>query len=111
VLKTHGDVINELPASNPFLRNLRLSTAITPLPFVLGVPTRSRRSTLCRTEKFPDQIVPRERDCVGGDLTIHKTKKARQTLAGLSGYLASTEPATSMVQQTSREISSATDKN
>jgi hypothetical protein len=74
VLKTHGEVINELPASNPFLRNLRLSTAITALPFVLGVPTRSRRSTLCRTEKFPDQIVPRERDCVGGDLTIHKQK-------------------------------------
>ncbi len=34
VLKTQGDVISEPPASNPFFRNLRLSTAIlsSPLP-------------------------------------------------------------------------------
>jgi hypothetical protein len=32
VWNTQGDVITVLEASNPFLRNLRLSIAITPLP-------------------------------------------------------------------------------
>src|SRR5579883_710717 len=56
VLNTEGDVINAPPASNPFLRNLRLSTAITPLPMTprlmcQDTPHRSRQGALLRSRR------------------------------------------------------------
>jgi hypothetical protein len=62
VLKTNGDVINELPASNPFLRNLRLSTAIPTLPFVQAHQT-VRAEARCSAPKnfqigpFPENAI------------------------------------------------------
>src|SRR6185312_3299851 len=88
VWKTHGEVIAVPPASKPFLRNLRLSIAITPLPIVCG-----------RTNPFAPKHVVQNRKISRADrspktrrrprrFTIRKNKKARQTLAGRSGYLA-----------------------
>jgi hypothetical protein len=110
VLKTHGDVINELPASNPFLRNLRLSTAITTLPFVHAHQTVRAEARCSAPKSFQIRSFP-ENATASAATYDPQNKKARQTLAGLSGYLARAGSATLMIRQTSREISSATAKN
>jgi hypothetical protein len=99
VLNTHGDVTTALPASSPFFRNLRLSTAITPLPVVFRhtkpfAPKHvvSNRK-VSRSDRAPDDAA------APAAILDPKNKKARQILADLPGYLARTRPATLMVRQ------------
>src|SRR5882757_11380614 len=75
VWKTQGEVITVLEASKPFLRNLRLSIAITPLPMCQGTASRSRRSTFVANQKN-SQIGSslRKRTGVGGVTRPRKQK-------------------------------------
>src|SRR6201999_3548020 len=51
VWNTHGEVITVLPASKPFLRNLRLSIAITPLPICVRAHESVRAEARCSEPK------------------------------------------------------------
>src|SRR2546430_9016065 len=51
VWKTHGEVIAVPPASKPFLRNLRLSIAITPLPIFVRAHETGRAEARCPEPK------------------------------------------------------------
>jgi len=103
VLKTHGEVISEPPASNPFFRNLRLSTAITQLPFVQA-RLIVRAEARCSVPKFIQIRSIAENATASAAVLDPQNKKARQILTDLSGYLARARLATLMVRRVSRNI-------
>jgi len=88
VWNPHGNAIAMPPASKPFLRNLRVSIAITPLPMMCGhtnpfAPKHVvQNGKVSRSDRSPKTQRRLRR------FTIRKNKKARQTLAGRSGYIA-----------------------
>src|SRR3979490_2650331 len=88
-LTMEGDASAPVVASRLLFKNLRRSIDIVTLPLWLPWASRprSRRSASLSPEKF--QIPPRAADLIRSVPVLgRQTKKARQILADLSGYLA-----------------------
>jgi hypothetical protein len=109
VENTHGDVINAPPAKAPPFRNLRLSTAIPHSPLAPDKRARTQVSDHAEARCFRQKISKTGSSAVNTKVTAApldpKNKKARQTLAGLSGYLARAKPASSMVRRRRKRFS------
>ena len=93
-----------LPASSPFFRNLRLSTAITPVSIVSRHTYPFAPKHVVSRPKNLETDRASENATASAAILDPKRKKALQILTDLPGYLAITEPATLMVQRYHEEL-------